>query len=172
LSGALQGGLSHHGRGRALLLPFRKYTADLGATTLDWAGAKEYPRPDYLSSSRKRLAPQLIYKGGIFKAWGKKTAVVTDRKFFATLPELVEVDVARADLAWLVYDLIRDDGPDTYKLTHHRTIYTEFAPALDAITKTEAGPVEDFIKVLQKKLRQVRAGEMVADTTLAAEALE
>lgn len=152
--------------------PFRKYAADLSATTLDWAGAKEYPRPDYLSSSRKRLAPQLIYKGGIFKAWRKKTAVVTDRKFFATLPELVEVDVARADLAWLVYDLIRDDGPNTFNLTHHRTIYTEFAPALDTITKTEAGPVEDFIKVLQKKLKQVRKGEMVADTTLAAEALE
>jgi len=34
-----------------------------------------YPRPDYLSSSRKRLAPQLIFKGGIINAWGKKTAV-------------------------------------------------------------------------------------------------
>lgn len=152
--------------------PFRKYTADLGATTLDWAGAKEYPRPDYLSSSRKRLAPQLIYKGGIFKAWGKKTAVVTDRKFFATLPKLAEVEAARADLAWLVYDLARDDVSDTYALTHQRTIYTEFGPALDTITKTEAGPAEDFVKVLQKKLKQLRKGEPVADTTLASEALE
>lgn len=59
-----------------------------------------------------------------------------------------------------------------YRLTHHRTIYTELASALDTITKTDAGPVEDFIKVLQKKLKQLRKGELVADTTLAAEALE
>jgi hypothetical protein len=90
--------------------PFRAYTKDLSQTSLDWSGAKEYPRPDYLSSSRKRLAPQLIYKGGIFKAWGKKTAVVTDRKFFATLPTLAEVGAADADIAWLIYDLGRDEA--------------------------------------------------------------
>ncbi|MFQ3662623.1 MAG: NotI family restriction endonuclease [Chloroflexaceae bacterium] len=27
---------------------------------LDWSGQKDYPRPDDLSSSRKRLVPQLI----------------------------------------------------------------------------------------------------------------
>jgi hypothetical protein len=152
--------------------PFTKYTEDLTAKTLDWRGAKEYPRPDYLSSSRKRLAPQLIYKGGIFKAWNKKIAVVTDRKFFATLPMLAEVEAAKADIAWFVYDLVHSAGEDTYKLTHHKTIYTEFHPALNTITRTEAGPVEDFIKVLQKKLTRLRKGEMVADTTLASEALE
>src|SRR5947209_8663652 len=28
---------------------------------MDWAKQRNYPHPDYLSSSRKRLAPQLIY---------------------------------------------------------------------------------------------------------------
>jgi Restriction endonuclease NotI len=152
--------------------PFRKYTEDLSAKTINWAGAKEYPRPDYLSSSRKRLAPQLIYKGGIFKAWGKKAAVVTDRKFFSTLPKLSEVKAAKGDIAWFIYDLTRNRRTDCYKLTHHKTIYTEFGPALDVITKTKAGPVEDFIKVLQGKLKKLKKGEMVADTTLASEALE
>jgi hypothetical protein len=152
--------------------PFKAYTRDLSQTFLDWTGAKEYPRADYLSSSRKRLAPQLIYKGGIFNAWGKKTAVVTDRKFFATLPPLPEVDATRAEIAWFVYDLTHDRAQNTYRLTHHRTLYTKFASALDTITKTEAGLVEDFVKVLQKKLKQLRKGESVADTTLAAEALE
>jgi len=152
--------------------PFRKYIQDLTAMTLDWRGAKEYPRPDYLSSSRKRLAPQLIYKGGIFKAWNKKIAVVTDRKFFSTLPVLTEVEVGRADIAWFVYDLVHSTTDDTYKLTHHKTIYTEFHPALNIITRSEAGPVDEFIKVLQKKLTKLRQGEMVADTTLASEALE
>jgi len=152
--------------------PFRKYTDDLTVKTINWSGAKEYPRPDYLSSSRKRLAPQLIYKGGIFKAWGKKSAVVTDRKFFSTLPKLLEVKPSKADIAWFVYDLIKSTKTDCYKLTHHKTIYTEFGPALDAITKTKAGPVEDFLKVLQGKLKKLTKGEMVADTTLASEALE
>ena len=34
---------------------------------MDWTTEENYPRPDYLSSSRKRLAPQLIFKGGIIK---------------------------------------------------------------------------------------------------------
>jgi hypothetical protein len=152
--------------------PFRKYTEDLSARTINWVGAKEYPRPDYLSSSRKRLAPQLIYKGGIFKAWGKKAAVVTDRKFFRTLPKLAEVKQSKADIAWFIYDLARERKTDCYKLTHQKTIYTEFEPALDAITKTKAGPVEDFVKILQSKLKKLRKGESVADTTLASEALE
>lgn len=39
---------------------------------MDWSTQPNYPRPDYLSSSRKRLAPQLLFKGGILHSWGKK----------------------------------------------------------------------------------------------------
>ena len=53
---------------------------------MDWRHEANYPRPDYLSSSRKRLAPQLIFKGGIFQTWGKKTAVALNKGFFHTLP--------------------------------------------------------------------------------------
>ncbi len=50
--------------------PFNHYIADpVKNANFDWRGhEKNYPRPDYLSSSRKRLAPQLIYKGGILHA--------------------------------------------------------------------------------------------------------
>jgi len=47
----------------------------LGLTSSQRLREKNYPGPDYLSSSRKRLARELIYKGGIFQAWGKKMAV-------------------------------------------------------------------------------------------------
>lgn len=51
---------------------FREYMKDPAATyAMQWP-SKNYPKPDYLSSSRKRLAPQLIYKGGILNKWGKK----------------------------------------------------------------------------------------------------
>lgn len=146
--------------------PFRAYMKDLSQTTLDWSGQKEYPRADYLSSSRKRLAPQLIYKGGIFHAWKKKMAVCIDRKFFKTLPKLKQINPKKADIAWLVYDLKFDTKGICYKLVHDETVYTEFASALDQITKTQAGAVEDFIKVLQVKLRKYKAGKPISDITL------
>lgn len=88
------------------------------------------------------------------------------------LPELEEVGKESADIAWLVYDLVRDDGNDCFKLTHYKTIYTEFASALDTITKTEAGPVEDFMKDLQQKLNKLKRGEPVADSIITQEPLE
>lgn len=50
--------------------PFEYYMEDpKQRASMDWSAKPKYPTPDYLSSSRKRLAPQLLFKGGIFKAW-------------------------------------------------------------------------------------------------------
>lgn len=50
--------------------PFECYMADrLGCAEMNWTTTRVVP--DYLSSSRKRLVPQLLHKGGILKAWGK-----------------------------------------------------------------------------------------------------
>lgn len=38
---------------------------------MDWTNQPNYPRPDFLSSSRKKLAPQLLFKGGILNSWQK-----------------------------------------------------------------------------------------------------
>jgi hypothetical protein len=119
--------------------------------SMKWEGPY-YPRPDYLSSSRKRLAPQLIYKGGILNKWGKKIAVAVDKSFFATLPELPQTQPDKADIAWLVYDLIFDQSANRYNLTKYQSVFTEFLPALETITIAEAGPVEDFLDHLQEKL--------------------
>lgn len=113
---------------------------------------KKNPHPDYLSSSRKRLAPQLIFKGGILKAWGRKQAVAVHRSFYETLPELPEVSKEKADLAWLIYDLVFNEQQNRYNLTHTRTAYTEFKPALEKITISEPGPIDSFIAKLQTKL--------------------
>ncbi|TFH64776.1 MAG: hypothetical protein E4G91_04750, partial [Candidatus Zixiibacteriota bacterium] len=42
---------------------------------IEWFGEKDCPRADYLSSSRKRLIPQLLYKGRLLSWWDKKMAV-------------------------------------------------------------------------------------------------
>jgi hypothetical protein len=133
--------------------PFEHFMEDPSHRSgMDWAGRPHYPRPDYLSSSRKRLAPQLLFKGGIFHAWGKKQAVVIHRGFFNTLPPLAEVGAAESDLAWLVYDLEHDPARNVYRMARGRTVYTKFEPSMLKLTTAEAGPVEDFVGHLQSKL--------------------
>jgi hypothetical protein len=131
---------------------FQYYIEDpISRHDMIWEGAY-YPRPDYLSSSRKRLAPQLIYKGGILNNWGKKLAVVVDRSFFSTLPKLPEIASNKADIAWLVYDLVYESPQNRFNLTSDQLVFTAFTPALEIITTAEAGPVDDFIEHLQLKL--------------------
>ncbi len=133
--------------------PFEFYMSDtVGNANMDWSKQRNYPNPDYLSSSRKRLAPQLIFKGGILNAWKKKSAVALDRGFFETLPRLVEVDQADAEIAWLVYDLIKNLDTNRYVLTRVKTIYTSFSDSLKQITISRPGRIEDFAEVLQEKL--------------------
>lgn len=123
---------------------------------MDWSKEPSYPRPDYLSSSRKRLAPQLLFKGGILHTWNKKIAVALNKSFFATLPRLKEVSKSDADIAWLIYDLesVKGKGKETgrYLLKKGDELFTQFEPALVSITTASPGKVEDFMKLLQEKL--------------------
>jgi hypothetical protein len=109
-------------------------------------------RPDYLSSSRKRLVPQLIYKGGILMAWSKKIAVSLQDTFFATLPQLPVVPPEEADVAWFIYKFEYDANAKIYQMVRDRTVYTRFKAALDEITTPQVGSVEGFIKNLQSQL--------------------
>lgn len=133
--------------------PFEHYMQDpSNRGEMNWKGERNYPKPDYLSSSRKRLIPQVIYKGGILKSWGKKQAIAIQRSFFETLPEIPTVTAEQADLAWLVYDLERDEQNNRLRLIQSEIIYTEFAPALEKISRPEPGEVDDFVELLQDKL--------------------
>lgn len=130
--------------------PFEHYMADReGRKDMIWTGTSV--RPDYLSSSRKRLLPQLVYKGRILKSWGKKQAVALHKNFFATLPESPTVPPREAEVAWLVYDLRKSTNADRYDLVLDEVIYTEFEPALLKITSPEAGPMGNFMDILQRK---------------------
>ena len=125
----------------------------------DWKKSrKQNPHPDYLSSSRKRLAPQLIFKGGILHAWGCKQAVAVHSGFYKTLPHLPEVEKSKADMAWLIYDLEYDSQRERYNQVLTRTVYTEFKSALDKITISEPGPIDDFLSSLQSKLTKKLEG--------------
>ena len=137
--------------------PFEYYMGDpQNRAFMDWSKEPNYPRPDYLSSSRKRLVPQLVYKGEILHSWKRKIAVALNRSFFATLPTLKQVSKDEADIAWLIYSLeLRKEGghgPGRYYLKKVGEVFTEFEPALLSITTPLPGKMEDFIKLLQEKL--------------------
>lgn len=135
--------------------PFQHYMEDpVHRANMDWTKQPNYPRPDYLSSSRKRLAPQLLFKGGILKSWGKKQAVAIHRGFYNTLPKMVAVKKREADLAWLVYDLFLDKGRNAFRLRLGKIVFTKFQPTLLRITTAQAGPVQKFVKELQSKLNE------------------
>ena len=139
--------------------PFTYYMQDAQSrTTMDWAGQRDYPRADYLSSSHKRLAPQLIYKGGILHAWQRRMAVAIDSGFFAELPLLPQVAAQDADVAWLIYDLQLQEASGRYQLVNSQTIYTQFTPALQVITTATPSAESNFLRTLQRKLDEKQAG--------------
>ena len=135
--------------------PFEYFMKDTKARAkMDWSEQPNYPRPDYLSSSRKRLAPQLLFKGGILHSWAKTSAVALNKAFFDTLPSLTTVPSERADIAWLIYDLepTSINGQEKYKLTKIDEVFTEFEPALLSITTSVPGNMFAFMKLLQERL--------------------
>lgn len=133
--------------------PFEHYMDDpANRGQMDWRRRPNYPRPDYLSSSRKRLAPQLLFKGGILNRWNRKIAVALNSGFYNTLPVLEETNPAEADIAWLIYELRHDDAQNRYMLGRYKTAYTKFDTSLNQITTSEAGEEQDFIGQLQAKL--------------------
>lgn len=136
---------------------FRYYMDDpKNRVSIEWT---EPLRADYLSSSRKRLAPQLLYKGGILRAWRKKQAVVVHENFFASMPELPVCEKDEADMAWLVYGLEKDADENLFHLRKRKIVYTKFDETVDIITLPKAGRLENFLKRLQEKIER---GQTVA----------
>lgn len=116
--------------------------------------AKNYPSPDYLSSSRKRLVPQLIYKGGILNHWHKKLAVAVHEAFYEQLPPLPEVSEAEAEIAWFIYRLADDELSNRYRLERVTVKYTRFQAALNAVTIAEPGELNVFVQTLNDRVRR------------------
>ena len=138
--------------------PFTAYLEN-PSPNFTWTQAFKFPKPDYLSSSRKRLIPQIIAKGSILKQWKKKQVVALQTSFYNTLPELPEFDKAESDFAFFLYDLVPVKNSKTLELKLQRVVYTKFAKALEQIAKFEAGSIKEFTEILQKKLDAKRTGK-------------
>jgi hypothetical protein len=131
--------------------PFEEYIKQ-PSKSFEWPTGYNYPKPDYLSSSRKRLIPQMLYKGGIFQSWKKKQTVALQKSFFETLPSLPTTTQAKADIAWFLYDLAFDKDKNQNNLVLTDKVYTAFEPALLRVTTPEPGNISDFFNVLQNRL--------------------
>lgn len=141
--------------------PFTAYLEN-PSPRFTWTQAFKFPKPDYLSSSRKRLIPQIIAKGSILKQWKKKQVVALQTSFYKTLPDLPEFDKSESDFAFFLYDLVPTKSK-TLELKLQRIVYTKFAKALEQIAKFEAGSIKEFTELLQKKLDAKRAGKTDTD---------
>lgn len=119
-----------------------------------WDGTNP-PRPDWLSSSRKRLVPQLAWKGSVLHAWNKPIAVCVQAAFWDTMPYLSAVttsdltSAAYREIAWVIIDLERKGR--IYQMQHVQTLYSEFDRALLAATQTPAGYDHVLKKAILKK---------------------
>lgn len=142
--------------------PFTAYL-DNPSPEFSWSQAFKHPKPDYLSSSRKRLIPQIIAKGTILKQWNKKQVVALQTNFYNTLPALPEFDKNESDFAFFLYDLVADKSISTLSLQLQRIVYTQFAHALEQIAQFEAGPIGLFTELLQKKLDSKRKGRTISE---------
>jgi hypothetical protein len=137
--------------------PFNAYMEN-PTPDFEWSQAIKYPKPDYLSSSRKRLLPQIIAKGSILKQWHKKQAVALQTSFYENLPELPEVHASDADFAFFLYDLTPVEHEKRLELMWRKTVYTKFDAVLKRIARFDAGSLNEFTVLLQKKLDAKRTG--------------
>ena len=142
--------------------PFKEYLEN-PSPHFTWKNALKYPKPDYLSSSRKRLIPQIIAKGSILNQWNKKQAIALQVGFYETLPPFPEVEKSHSDFALFLYELVQINEIGNRTLQLQKVIYTTFKFALELIANYEAGPVDLFIQVLQKKLNAKRSGIIETD---------
>lgn len=128
---------------------FRTYLGDPADTQL----AAGPFHADYLSSV-KRLLQQLIRKGVILSAWGKKQAIAVDEGFVESLQQpIIEVPLSEANMAWYIYHLGDDDRTGRYALRLSRVVYTTHEHFLQQFAVAEAGPLDSFVADLSSKIR-------------------
>jgi len=137
--------------------PFERYMQNPEKHAgMDWRNEENYPRPDYLSPSRKQLANQLLFKSGILNAWRKRLAVALNEGSFQALQRFPEVSKEQADIAWLIYDLKRPIGQtDKGKLFLSRAVYTKRLEAPYEPSLSTAEPLKRFMARLESEMERV-----------------
>ena len=134
-------------------------TSEFVAMKADRRSQPPYPdairRPDWRSSSAKRLMPQLQVKVPTVRRWGSKLAVAVDRPFFNSIGgagACPSHDLGDGDVIWLVPELVSDKaGGYTLRRGHWEVLTLEETNA----KLLAAAPVQrsSFEEELRKRLQ-------------------
>ncbi len=106
-------------------------------------------RPDWRSSSAKRLMPQLQVKGPTLRRWGSKIAVTVDRPFFQAMggpTAHASHDIGDGDVLWLVPTLT------DFRLRRGHWEVLTLEAATDKLLAARTVRKQDFERALLEKL--------------------
>lgn len=116
-------------------------------------------RPDWRSSSAKRLMPQLQIKAPTVRRWQTKIAVAVDRPFFNSIggpsPEPSK-DINDGDIIWLVPELAQNDGGDAYELVRGHWEVLTLEASTEKLLAARTISRDAFEAALREKLSPVR----------------
>ncbi|MBC6442635.1 MAG: hypothetical protein GDA53_05825 [Rhodobacteraceae bacterium] len=108
-------------------------------------------RPDWRSSSAKRLMPQLQVKAPTLRRWGTKLAVAVDRPFFESIggpSETPSRDLNEGDIIWLVPQIT-----DDYRLVEYHWEVLSLEESSDKLLSAETIKRDEFERALRTRLR-------------------
>ena len=112
-------------------------------------------RPDWRSSSAKRLMPQLQIKAPTVRRWQTKIAVAVDQPFFASIggpsPHPSQ-DINDGDIIWLIPELVTDEDTGRYRLTRGHWEVLTLEAATDKLLAARTIPRNVFEELLVSKL--------------------
>ncbi len=112
-------------------------------------------RPDWRSSSAKRLMPQLQVKVPTVRRWNSKVAVAVDRPFFESIggPSATpSQDINDGDIIWLVPELSRNGIDGSFQLTRGHWEVLTLESSTDKLLAARTISRDVFETALQDKL--------------------
>lgn len=112
-------------------------------------------RPDWRSSSAKRLMPQLEIKVPTLRRWSSKVAVAVDKPFFDSVggpSSNVSQDLDDGDIVWLVPEFRRGDDQAIQMTRGHYEVLT-LEDSRSRLLAAETISRGEFEEVLRRKLQ-------------------
>ncbi|MDE0138700.1 MAG: NotI family restriction endonuclease [bacterium] len=112
-------------------------------------------RPDWRSSSAKRLMPQLSIEVPTLRRWGAKLAVAVDKPFFSTIggpSDAPSQDLNEGDIIWLVTRLESNPAGELTLRRHHWEMLT-LEESEDRLLAADPMTRHAFEHALRSKLR-------------------
>ena len=140
--------------GKGMQIEFERLAEDTGTLP---PSPTETRRPDWRSSSAKRLMPQLQVKAPTLRRWGTKLAVAVDAPFFEAIggpSPKPSHDLDEGDIIWLVSQI-----SDEYRLEASHWEVLSLEESSDKLLAAKTVKRGEFEKALRTKLQPLQ-GEL------------